>query len=100
MAAKKYVVVVTYDPNIYDRDRVVDLFIDQFDHDGGGFRFVTGFRDEFFYSDGPIERSSFQQTVRNLRRRKGIEQVSVSVDDYCQTCDGDCLGEKSHEERK
>ena len=74
-----YCVVVTYDPDQYEQDRVKDHFEEEFIHDGGGYCFVNGYRDEFFYSDGPIERSSFQPFIRNLRRRKGIKQVSVRV---------------------
>ncbi len=78
---QNYSIVVNFDDNIVPRGLVSESFdhVDGVDYDGGGFSFITGMRDCFFYTTEPIERSTFQKVVRNLRRRKGVNGVHVSI---------------------
>lgn len=69
---------ISYDPEIVDRDMVVDEFDG---HDGGGFCFLDGVRDEFFIIDDPSEEyvKDVRKQARNVRRRKGIVSCGVDV---------------------
>lgn len=76
--AKYLAISITYDPDKFDRDQMAG----QFDgYDGGGYCFVNGLRDVFFNDEDVSKEhvSAVRKQARNLRRRKGVEGVSVVV---------------------
>lgn len=81
MAKKKLIPItigITYDPTMVDQEVMRAQFNG---HDGGGYCFLDGMRDEFFIDEVTEEQLiDIRNTCRNLRRRKGVESASVSVD--------------------
>lgn len=81
MSKKKLIPVtigIVYDPELVDQGEMVNMFDG---HDGGGYCFLDGMRDEVFFTK--LNRkglSNVRATCRKLRRRKGIEAADVSID--------------------
>jgi hypothetical protein len=79
--AKYISVQVNYDPDKIDSDIVRNSFDG---HDGGGYCFIDGMRDEFFIIEGYVAKTylpSLKRDVRNMRRRKGVNGVSWDIVD-------------------
>ena len=75
----KYLAIsVTYNPDKIDQSEIANSFNG---HDGGGYCFVDGLRDEFF-NQADVSKSNVKAARslrRNLRRRKGVVGVSVVI---------------------
>lgn len=68
----------------YNSEEITQSIIPYFpNHDGGGTDMKTGLRDEFFFIKyiSADQLTYFKQVARNLRRRKGVKEVTIDLDD-------------------
>lgn len=77
-----YSVVVAYKGLPGDKDERIQDALDGtgVEFDGGGYFFLTGERDQFFYSDGDLsveEVRNIRKILRNIRRWKDVTVAAL-----------------------